>query len=58
MRYLLIVAGLFAVLWGSSVAASDSASRAGPLLVQAGAIFLAAGLATVDVVLALRDRRP
>jgi hypothetical protein len=35
----------------------DPATRFGPLFVQAGAIFLAVGLATVDIVAAIQTRR-
>jgi hypothetical protein len=58
MRYLLIVVGVVALLWGSSVTRSDSASRSGPLFVQAGAMFLAVGLASVDIVQAIKSRHP
>ena len=58
MRYLLIVVGLLGVLWGFEMIAHDSASRYAPLLVQAGVIFLAIGLATVDIVEAIKTKRP
>jgi hypothetical protein len=57
MRYLLIVVGLLGVLLGLQAVQFDPATRVGPLLVQAGAIFLAVGLATVDIVTAIQARR-
>lgn len=64
MRFLLIVAGLLCIGGGvylvtSKPPAVDGAAielRHG-LVVQAGIVFLAVGLATVDVVEALKSRR-
>lgn len=64
MRYLLIVPGLLCigggyVLQTSKPPAVDGAAlevRYG-LVVQAGAVFLAVGLATIDVVETLKNRR-
>jgi hypothetical protein len=59
MRYLLIVVGLLGVLvgfWGIA-AGRANARPAGEFFVQVGAVFLAAGLATVDVVEEIRAKR-
>ena len=56
MRYVLIVVGILALCWGSSETRSDSASRFGPLFVQGGAMFLAVGLVSVDIVQAIKAR--
>jgi hypothetical protein len=50
MRYLLIVVGLLAVLVGWT-------SRSASLFVEVGAVFLAVGLATVDIVQAIKAKR-
>jgi hypothetical protein len=65
MRYLLIVVGLLGVLFGFGVLFSFVVIGAGPanahplgeLFVQIGAVFLAAGLATVDIVEAIKAKR-
>jgi hypothetical protein len=51
MRYLLIVAGLLGLLVGVGW------HPAQPVLTIVGAVFLAAGLATVDIVRAIKDGR-
>jgi hypothetical protein len=61
MRYVLIVVGLLGVLLGYLMIVGPdptSANRNGPVLVQAGAIFLAVGPATVDIVEAIKAKRP
>jgi uncharacterized membrane protein HdeD (DUF308 family) len=59
MRYLLIVVGLLGVLLGFWVIATGptNASPPGSLFVQVGAVFLAVGLATVDIVEAIKAKR-
>ena len=59
MRYLLIVVGLLGVLLGFWVIASGpaNASPPGSLFVEVGAVFLAVGLATVDIVEEIRAKR-
>jgi hypothetical protein len=65
MRYLLIVVGLLGVLFGfgvlfSFVVIGAGLARAHPLgelFVQIGAVFLAAGLATMDIVAAIKAKR-
>jgi len=59
MRYLLIVVGLFGVLLGFvAIGAGPANARPpGELFVQVGALFLAAGLATVDIVEAIKAKR-
>jgi hypothetical protein len=52
MRYLLIVAGLFSLLMGVGF------GHAIPAWIMVGAVFLAVGLATVDIVQAIKDKRP
>jgi hypothetical protein len=51
MRYLLIFVGLIGVLLGSwsIVAGPANASPPGSLFVEVGTVFLAVGLATMDV---------
>ena len=60
MRYLLILVGLLSVLLGSGIIAAGpaNASPPGSLFVEAGAVFLAVGLATVDIVEAIKAKRP
>jgi hypothetical protein len=60
MRYLLIVVGLFGVLLGfwAIAAGPANANPPGSLFVEVGAIFLAAGLATVDIVETIKAKRP
>jgi hypothetical protein len=59
MRYLLIVVGLLGVLLGFvAVGYGPATARpSGELFVQVGAVFLAAGLATVDIVEAIKAKR-
>jgi hypothetical protein len=52
MRYLLIVVGLFGLLFGFGW------HPANPVLTMVGAVFLAVGLATVDIVQAIKAKRP
>jgi hypothetical protein len=58
MRYLLIVVGLLGVLLGFWIIGygPTNASPPGSLLVQVGAVFLALGLATVDIVEAIKAK--
>jgi hypothetical protein len=60
MRYVLIVVGLLSVLLGylMIVGPDPIAASRGPVLAQAGAIFLGVGLATVDIVKAIEAKRP
>ena len=60
MRYLLIVVGLVGVLLGFWVIATGpaNASPPGSLFVEVGAVFLAVGLATVDIVEAIKAKPP
>jgi hypothetical protein len=64
MRYLLLVLGLLCAGGGVFLLTAKPAGVDGPavelryaLLVQAGAVFLAAGLVTIDIVEALKSRR-
>jgi hypothetical protein len=59
MRYLLIFAGLLGGLFGVWVIGYGHANAGplGSLFVQVGAIFLAVGLATVDIVEAIMAQR-
>ena len=59
MRYLLIVVGLLGVLLGFLAIASGPANArpSGELFVQVGAVFLAVGLATVDIVEEIKAKR-
>jgi hypothetical protein len=59
MRYLLIVVGLLCVLvglWAFEFAPLGGGPFA-PLFVELGVILLAAGLATVDIVEAIKAKR-
>ena len=60
MRYVMIVVGLLSVLLGSGIIAAGpaNASPPGSLFVEVGAVFLAVGLATVDVVEAIKTKCP
>jgi hypothetical protein len=60
MRYLLIVVGLLCVLLGFGLIATGpaNASPPGSLFVEVGAVFLAVGLAAVDIVDAIKAKRP
>jgi hypothetical protein len=59
MRYLLIVVGLLGVLLGFWIIAARpaNASPPGSLFVEVGAVFLAVGSATVDIVEAIKAKR-
>jgi hypothetical protein len=59
MRYLLIVVGMLGVLLGFWIIASGpaNASPPGSLFVEVGAVFLAVGLAAVDIVEAIKATR-
>lgn len=60
MRYLLIVAGFLGVVLGVwAIGAGNPVARpSGEFFIQAGAIFLAVGLATVDIVEAIKNKHP
>jgi hypothetical protein len=59
MRYLMLVVGLLGVGLGTwvIVAGNPLAKPSGEFFVQVGALFLAVGLATVDIVEAMNARR-
>jgi hypothetical protein len=59
MRYLLITVGLLAILVGIlGIALGMTPQRpGGEFFVQVGVVFLAVGLATVDVVQAIKAKR-
>jgi hypothetical protein len=54
MRYLLIVVGMFGLLLGFA----PGPATPGWIFALVGAIFLAVGLATVDIVAAIKATRP
>jgi hypothetical protein len=58
MRYLLIVVGLLGALLGFWIIGygPTNASPPGSLFVQVGAVFLAIGLSTVDIVEAIKAK--
>jgi hypothetical protein len=59
MRYLLIVVGLLGVLlgvWGVGYG-NPNARPSGELFIQLGALCLVVGLATVDIVEAIKAKR-
>ena len=60
MRYLLIAVGLLAIVVGVlGIALGMTPQRPnGEFFVQLGALFLAIGLATVDIVQAIKAKRP
>ena len=60
MRYLLIVVGLLGLLFGilGIALGLHQALPRGEFFVQVGAVFLAVGLATVDIVEAIEAKRP
>jgi hypothetical protein len=60
MRYLLILVGLLGVVLGvwAIAAGNPNARPSGEFFVQVGALSLAVGLATVDIVEAIRSKRP
>jgi membrane associated rhomboid family serine protease len=60
MRYLLIVVGLLGLVFGilGMAVGLDEALPRGEFFLQVGAVFLAVGLATVDIVQAIEAKRP
>lgn len=59
MRYVLLILGLLFVI-GGMIALGDRGANATPdrvLVAQAGIVFLAVGMATIDIVEAIRRKR-
>jgi hypothetical protein len=56
MRYLLIVLGVIGLIIGLGSSVSYPAAAIGPWMFLVGAVFLAVGGATCDIVKAIRNR--
>jgi hypothetical protein len=57
MRYLLIIVGILGVLLGGYAITSGPTVPSGEFLAQVGGVFLAVGLATVDIVETIKAKR-
>ena len=59
MRYILVVIGLIGTLFGIYVVSygPSAAKVTGSPILQASVVTLAIGLATIDIVLAIQNRR-